>query len=104
MIDKVNELLRLRQTGIVFDPSKHIEVQDAGIPVIQWNSQQHNSDGDTNVYPLRRIAKHIKNHTNDNDDSNRKRVTDIHCPLIKPRFGFKTDSTMGACLVHYIEF
>jgi hypothetical protein len=36
MIIKVKKLLWLRQARIVFEPSEESQVQNTGVPVVQW--------------------------------------------------------------------
>ena len=85
------------------DAAEHIQVEDAGVPVIQRSQQNSYCNNGPDVNPFRWIEGEIETKSDNGKDGNRESVTDVHCALIKARLRLEANTAVRAMLVHHIE-
>src|SRR5688572_28221998 len=104
MIIKVKKLLCLRQARIVFEPAEESQVQNTGVPVVQWRQQEHDNYNDPDIHPFGRVAKVIKQKSHDYYHRHGESIAYEHGTLIKSRLWLEAHPTMGAGFIHNVEF
>jgi len=89
--------------GIKPNASKKIQIQDTGIPVIEWYQENHHSNNSSGINPCGWMACEVEYKTHYQDAHHCDSIANIHGALVKPRLRFKTNLTMWTGFVHFIK-